>query len=82
MVLFSRIPTATRYTDLLDASLIPFLQEKFPDDHCHQQDNDPKHCSYWVQDYFATKNQLHQLAPNLLPPTQSPTYAASVLISA
>jgi len=28
VVLFSGILTATRYTDLLDASLIPFLQEK------------------------------------------------------
>jgi len=59
VVLFSGILTATRYMDILDTSLIPFLQEKSPHDHCFQQDNDPKHTTYRAQDYFATKNQPH-----------------------
>lgn len=32
------------------------LAIKIPDSHRFQQDNDPKHTSYWAQDYFATKN--------------------------
>ena len=55
IVIFTGIMNATRYTDILDASLVPFIQGHYPDGHRFQQDNDPKHTSRWAQDYFNRK---------------------------
>ena len=41
VVMFSGIMNATRYTDILSAGLVPFLEEVYPDSHRFQQDNDP-----------------------------------------
>lgn len=38
---------ATRYTRILDVTLLPFIQRHYPDGHHFQQDNDPKHTSSW-----------------------------------
>ena len=46
---------ATRYTDILDSALVPFIEENYPHGHRFQQDNDPKHTSRWAQDYFERK---------------------------
>lgn len=32
-------------TEILKGTLLPFIRETFPDGHCFQQDNDPKHKS-------------------------------------
>ena len=56
IVIFTGILTATRYTDILDAALVPFIEEHYPSCHRFQQDNDPKHTSRWSQDYFQDKN--------------------------
>ncbi len=40
---------ATRYTDILDAALVPLLNAQSSDGH---RDNDPKHTSRWSQEYF------------------------------
>ena len=45
-----------RYTDILEAALIPFIEEHYPEQHRFQQDNDPKHTSRWAQNYFEEKN--------------------------
>ena len=55
IVLFSGIMTATRYSDILSASLVPFLKEKYPHGHRLYQDNDPKHTSKYVQRFFCSK---------------------------
>ena len=55
IVIFTGILNATRYTDILDAALVPFIEGHYPDGHRFQQDNDPKHTSRWAQDYLARK---------------------------
>ncbi len=52
IVIFTGILIATRYTDILDAALVPLLNAQFSDGHRFQQDNDPKHTSRWSQEYF------------------------------
>jgi hypothetical protein len=52
VVLFTGILIATRYTDILDAALLPFIEEHYPTHHRFQQDNDSKHTSRWAQNYF------------------------------
>lgn len=55
IVIFTGIMTATRYTDILDVGLVPFITDKYPEGHQFQQDNDPKHTSRYAQDYYACK---------------------------
>ena len=55
IVIFTGILTATRYTDILEAALIPFIEEHYPEHHRFQQDNDPKHTSRWAQNFFEEK---------------------------
>ena len=53
LVMFQGIMTATRYGDILTASLIPFVHKAYPDGYRLYQDNDPKHTSRYIQAFFA-----------------------------
>ena len=53
IIMFSGIMNAPRYQQILEAGLLPFLHECFPDGHRLQQDNDPKHCSLLIGDFFS-----------------------------
>lgn len=56
IILFNANMTATRYTSILEASLVLFLSSHFSGSHRLLQDNDPKHISSWAQWYFDEKN--------------------------
>ena len=51
IVMFTGTMYAIRFGEILDASLILFLSECFPDGHRFQMDNDPKHLSQYIADY-------------------------------
>ena len=55
IVIFTGVMNATRYTDILDAALVPFIEGHYPCGHRFQQDNDHKHTSNWAQEYFVRK---------------------------
>ena len=56
VIMFSGIMNAERLATILEAGLIPFIEEKFSDGHTLFQDNDPKHASQYIKDFFACKN--------------------------
>ena len=56
VIMFSGIMNAERPATILEAGLIPFIEEKFSDGHTLFQDNDPKHASQYIKDFFACKN--------------------------
>lgn len=56
VVIFTGVLTATRYTDILEVALIPFIEEQYPEQHRFQLDNDPKHTSRWSQNFFEEKS--------------------------
>ena len=41
------------YKQILEVGLLPFINECFADSHRLQQDNDPKHCSTLIDDFFS-----------------------------
>ena len=55
IVIFAGIMTATRYTQILEAGLLPFANE-YPLGLRFQQDNDPKHCARYTRNFFETNN--------------------------
>ena len=56
VVMFTGIMDAIRFSEILDASLVPFIAECFPDGHRFQMDNDPKHRSSHIEKYFERRN--------------------------
>ena len=40
------------FCDILDETLLPFLEEKFPTGHRYMQDNDLKHTSVYAQQFL------------------------------
>ena len=47
---------AVLYTNILQATLLPFLRERFPDGHKFMQDNDPKHTSNHAKEFLIGNN--------------------------
>lgn len=56
MIMFTGIMNAQRLRVILEAGLLPFIEEKFSSHNCLFHDNDPKHSSYLIEDFFEEKN--------------------------
>ena len=52
IVIFTGIMTATRYTQILQAGLLPSASALYPSGYRLQQDNDPKHCACYTRKFF------------------------------
>ena len=56
VVIFTGIMNAQRYAKILESSLVQFLSKYFPEGHRLQQDNDPKHRSKYIENFFQRNN--------------------------
>lgn len=52
IIMFTGIMDAQRLSRVLEVGLLPFLRSHYPDGHRLQQDNDPKHASKLIEDFF------------------------------
>ena len=46
---------ASLYIEILEATLLPFLESIYPNGHRFMADNDPKHTSTAVKDFLISK---------------------------
>ncbi len=67
VVIFDGTMDATLYIKVLQHELLPFIQETYPDSHRLMQDNDPKHASKKVAEFFA-QSEINWWKP----PAESP----------
>ena len=56
VIIFSGIMNAEYLAEIFQAGLLPFLRDRYPDGHRLQQDNDPKHASYLIEEFFKEHN--------------------------
>ena len=54
--IFEGIMDRFLYTNILQGSLLPFIDEVYPDSHRSMQDNDPKHTSKYAADFMKENN--------------------------
>lgn len=54
--IFDGIMNAVLYGNILKKTLMPFIRDVYPSGHKLMQDNDPKHTSHYIQNFFDEKN--------------------------
>ena len=52
IIMFTGIMNAERLGRIFEVGLLPFVRDHFRDGHRLQQDNDPKHASGYIDDFF------------------------------
>ena len=61
--IFEGIMDAPLYTNILQNTLLPFLEKVYPDQHRFMQDNDPKHTSIRAKNFFDENNVVWWKTP-------------------
>ena len=56
VVMFTGTMNAERLGIILEAGLLPYIADKFSGGHRLYHDNDPKHSSYYIEDFFKENN--------------------------
>ena len=56
MIIFSGIMNAEYLAEIFQVGLLSFLRDRYLDGHRLQQDNDPKHASYLIEEFFKEHN--------------------------
>ena len=56
MIIFSGIMNAEYLAEIFQVGLLSFLRDRYLDGHHLQQDNDPKHASYLIEEFFREHN--------------------------
>jgi len=54
VIMFTGIMNAERLAKILEAGLLPFIEDKFNSGHRLFHDNDPKHASGYIEDFSST----------------------------
>ena len=55
MCVFDGVMDTEAYVMILERTLLPFIQQVYPDHHRFMQDDDPKHTSRYAQEFFEEK---------------------------
>ena len=55
VIMFSGIMNAEWLKTVLEVGLLPFIRDYFPDGHRLYHENDPKHASCLIEDFFEEK---------------------------
>ena len=55
MCIFDGVMEAAVYTQILDQTLVPFINDVYPSSHRFMADNHPKHTSLYAQKYLGEK---------------------------
>ena len=58
VIMFTGIMNLTRLGIILEAGLLPLIAEKFSGRHRLFRDNDPKHLSHYIEEFFK-RNNVH-----------------------
>lgn len=67
IIIFTGIMNAERLSKVLEAGLLPFIRDRYPDGHRFQQDNNPKHCSSYMKNFWKTTTLIGGLHHPSLP---------------
>ena len=54
--IFEDVMKSKLFIDILDQTLLPFVNAVYPDEHKLMQDNDPKHCSNMTKAWLEEKS--------------------------